>query len=96
VIAGAARLQRYFLGFTWAHRSVRTAVPLDDRAVLLFSAADSKNGAVSLIVEDVRYQLGPNSSVTLLPERLPRARLTISYTDEVSEPDVRDIGRGEF
>jgi hypothetical protein len=96
VVFGAARLQRYFLGFTWATRSVRTGVPLDDRAVLLFSGADGKNGAVSLIVEGARYQLGPNGLVTLMPDRPSRSKLTISYTDEVSEPDVRNIGRGEF
>jgi hypothetical protein len=96
VIAGAARLQSYFLGFAWANRSVRTGVPLGDRAVLLFSGADGKNGAVSLTVEGVPYQLGPNGTVTLLPEPLSRPKLTISYTDESNAPDVRSIGRGEF
>lgn len=96
VIVGAVRLQRYFLSFAWANRSVRTGVPLDDRAVLLFSGADGKNGAVSLIVEGVQYRLGPNGAVTLLPEPLSRPKLTISYADEFNEPDVRSIGRGEF
>jgi hypothetical protein len=96
VIAGAVRLQRYFLGFAWANRSVRTGVPIDSRAVLLFSGADGKNGAVSLIVEGIQYRLGPDGTVTLLPEPLSRPKLTISYTDELNEPDVRSIGRGEF
>jgi hypothetical protein len=51
---------------------------------------------VSLIVEDVQYQLGPNGLVRLLPERLSPTRVTISYTDEGRAPDVRDIARGEF
>jgi hypothetical protein len=96
VIVGAVRLQRYFLGFAWANRSVRTGVPINDRAVLLFNGADGKNGAVSLIVEGVQYRLGPDGTVTLLPEPLPRPKLTISYTDGFNEPDVRSIGRGAF
>jgi hypothetical protein len=96
VIVGAVRLQRYFLGFAWANRSVRTGVPISDRAVVLFSGADGKNGAVSLIVEGIQYRLGPDGTVTLLPEPLSRPKLTISYTDEFNEPDVRSIGRGEF
>jgi hypothetical protein len=96
VVAGAARLQRYFLGFSWANQSVRTGVPLDSRAVLLFSGADGKNGAVSLIIEGVQYRLGPNGTVTLMPEPLARPKLTISYTDEFNKPDVRNIVQGEF
>jgi hypothetical protein len=96
LIAGAARLQRYFLGFGWATRSVRTGIPIDDRSVLLFSGADGTGRTVSLLVEDVQYQLGPNGLVRLLPERLSPTRVTISYTDESSAPDVRDIARGDF
>jgi hypothetical protein len=96
VVAGAARLQRYFLGFSWANQSVRTGVPLDSRAVLLFSGADGKNGAVSLVIEGIQYRLGPNGTVTLMPEPLSRPKLTISYTDEFNKPDVRNIVQGEF
>jgi hypothetical protein len=96
LIAGAARLQRYFLGFGWATRSMRTGIPIDDRSVLLFSGADGTGRTVSLLVEDVQYQLGPNGLVRLLPERLSPTRVTISYTDEGSAPDVRNIARGEF
>jgi hypothetical protein len=32
----------------------------------------------------------------LVPERLYPTRVTISYTDNGSAPDVRDIARGEF
>jgi hypothetical protein len=96
LIAGAARLQRYFLGFGWATRSVRTGIPIDDRSVLLFSGADGTGRTVSLLVDDVQYQLGPNGIVRLLPERLSPTRVTISYTDEGSASDVRDIARGEF
>jgi hypothetical protein len=96
MIAGAVRLQRYFLGFVWANRSVRTGIPIDDRAILLFSGSDGKNGAVSLVVDQVRYELGPNGIVRLVPERLFATKLTISYVDESSEADVREISRGEF
>ena len=71
-------------------------VPLDSRAVLLFSGADGKNGAVSLVIEGVQYRLGPNGTVTLMPEPLSRPKLTISYTDEFNKPDVRNIAQGEF
>jgi hypothetical protein len=53
-IAGAVRLQDYFLGYEWPNGSVKTGVPLDDRAVLLFSGADGRNGAVALTVENVQ------------------------------------------
>jgi hypothetical protein len=96
LIAGAARLQRYFLGFGWANRSVRTGVAIDDRSVLLFSGADGKGRTVSLVIDDVQYQLGPNGLVRLMPERLYPTTVTISYTDEGSAPDVRNIARGEF
>jgi len=96
LIAGAARLQRYFLGFGWANRSVRTGIRIDDRSVVLFGGADGKGRTVSLVIEDVQYQLGPNGTVSLVPERLYPTRVTISYTDEGSTPDVRDIARGEF
>jgi hypothetical protein len=96
MIAGAVRLQRYFLGFAWANRSVRAGIPIDDRAILLFSGSDGKNGAVSVVVEQVRYELGPNGIVRLVTERLLATKLTISYVDEGSEADVREISRGEF
>jgi len=96
VIAGAVRLQDYFLGYDWANHSVRTGVPLDDRAVLLFSGADGRNGAVTLTVENVQYRLGAAGSVTLIPEPRSRPRVTISYTDQFNAPDVRTIARGEF
>jgi hypothetical protein len=94
MIAGAVRLQRYFSGFAWATRSVRTAVPIDDRAILLFSGADAGNGAVFLVAEQVRYELVPNGIVRLVPELACATRLTISY--ESSEADMREINRREF
>jgi hypothetical protein len=96
LIAGAARLQRYFLGFGWANRSARTGIPIDDRSVLLFSGADGTGRTVSLVIDDVHYELGPNGLVRLVPERLYPTMVTISYTDEGSAPDVRNIARGEF
>ena len=96
LVAGAARLQSYFLGFGWANRSVRTGVPIDDRSVLLFSGADGNGRTVSLVIDDVQYQLGPNGLVRLVPERLYPTMVTISYTDQGSAPDVRNIARGEF
>jgi len=41
----AARLQRHFLGFAWANKSVRAGVPIDESSVLLFSGEDAKGGA---------------------------------------------------
>jgi len=96
MIAGAMRLQRYFLGFSWAKRSVRTGIPIDDRAILLFRGADGKNGAVSLVVERVPYELDRNGTVTLVPERSSATKLTVTYMDENSEADVRQVSLGDF
>jgi hypothetical protein len=94
MIAGAVRLQRYFAGFAWASRSVRTAVPIDERSILLFSGNDGKNGAVFLVADEVRYEIVTNGIVKLVPEVSSATRLTISY--ESSEADVRDITRRKF
>lgn len=97
MIAGAMRLQGYFLRFAWADRSVRIGVPLDERAVVLFSAEDRKGGgAVSVAAENVRYELRPNNAVNLIPEHMISPRLIVSYTDQSSEADVQQVGRGEF
>jgi hypothetical protein len=96
MIAGAARLQRYLLGFAWANRSVRAGIPIDDSAVLLFSGSDSKNGTVSLVIEGVRYELGRNAVVRFLPERASPPKLTLSYIDGRGVTDVKNVSRGDF
>jgi hypothetical protein len=96
MIAGAARLQRYFLGFTWASRSVRAGVPIDDGAVLVFSGEDRKSGAVTVAIEGVRYDIGPNGVVRYYPERLSPPRLVVSYIADRNESDVRSVVRGAF
>jgi hypothetical protein len=96
MIAAAARLQRYFLGFTWAKQSVRAGVPIDDRAVLVFSGDDKRSGTVSVVLEGVRYDIGPNGVVRYYPERLSPPRLIVSYVADRAEADVRTVGRGAF
>jgi hypothetical protein len=96
MIAGAARLQRYFLGFTWANRSVRASVPIDDSAVLVFSGEDRKSGAVTVAIEGVRYDVGPNGVVRYYPERLSPPKLVVSYIADRSDSDVRSISSGAF
>jgi len=95
MIAGALRLQGYFLGFAWAERSVRIGVPLDERAVVLFTAEDRKGGAVAVAVENVRYELRANNFVSLIPEHMIAPRLIVSYTDQ-SDADLQRVDRGEF
>ena len=96
MIAGAARLQRYFLGFTWARGSVRAGVPIDESSVLLFSGEDNKGGAVTVHIEGVRYDLGPNGVVRFYPERLFPPKLVVSYVADRGDTDVRSVGRGAF
>jgi hypothetical protein len=96
MIAGAARLQRYFLGFTWARGSVRAGVPIDDSSVLLFSGEDIKGGAVTVVIEGVRYDMGPNRVVRFYPERLLPPSLVVSYLADRSDSVVRSVSRGAF
>jgi len=96
MIAGAARLQRYFLGFAWANRSVRAGIPIDESAVLVFSGSDSKNGVVSLVIEGVRYEQDRNGVVRFFPERASPPKLTVSYIDGRGRSDVRNISQGDF
>src|SRR5579862_2490213 len=78
LISAAARLQRYFLGFSWAAKSVRAGIPIDEGAVLLFAGEDGKGGSVALTIEGVRYDLDPNGVVRFYPQRLSPPRLTLS------------------
>jgi hypothetical protein len=96
MIAVSGRLQRHFLEFAWANRSVRAGVPIDDDAVLLFGAEDGKNGAVSMVVEGLRYEVSPNGVVKLLPERAAPPRLILSYVTDRGASDVRTLSRGDF
>jgi hypothetical protein len=96
MIAGSARIQRYFLGFAWANKSVRAGVPIDEASVLLFSAEDGRNGAVSVVIEGVRYDVGPNGVVRFYPERMYPPRLMVSYMSDNGITDVRNVGRGDF
>jgi hypothetical protein len=98
MLTGAIRLMDYFLGFAWVDRSVRIGVPIglpiDERALLVFGGADERNGAVSLIIQDVRYELLSDAIVRLVPEISTPTKLIISYAS--GEPDVREITRNEF
>jgi len=96
MLDGAMRLQGYFLGFEWAVGTVRTAVPLDERSVLLFSGADGGNCAVSVTTEDVRYRLLGGGMVRLLPEASVPTIVTVTYADQNRAGDMRTIGRGDF
>ena len=98
MISGALRLQNYFLRFAWAERSVRIGVPIgapvDYRAVLLFGGADERNSSVTVVVEDVLYDLVPNGVVKLVPESSAGTKLIVSY--ESNRRDVREISRNQF
>jgi len=96
MLAAAMRLQGYFLGFDWPYGTARTAVPLDQRSVLLFSAADRNGGAVSVTAEDVSYRLIGSGMVRLLPETSVPTIVTVTYTDPNRASDLRTIGRGQF
>lgn len=96
MLAGAMRLQDYFLGFDWAYGTVQTAVPLDQRSVLLFSGADRNDGAVTVTAEDVRYRLIGNGMVRLLPESSAPTIVTVTYTDQGRAGDLRTIGQDQF
>jgi hypothetical protein len=95
MLAGAMRLMRYFLGFSWADRSLRVAEPLDGRSILLFSGMDLRAGEVWLVIEDVRYQLFTDGLVRLVPESDAPTKLMVSYRDN-NAYDVREVSPGEF
>lgn len=94
-LAGALRLQRYFLGLTWAIRSVQTGILLDDRAILLFSGVDGRNRAVTVTLENARYER-VFGNIRLVPEASVPTILTVSYMDGGRAGDVDRIDRGEF
>jgi hypothetical protein len=96
MLAGAMRLQGYFLNFNWAYGTVRTAGPLDERSVLLFSGADRNDGAVSVTVEDVSYRLIGNDMVRLLLESSVPTTMILSHTDWGRAGDPRSISQGQF
>jgi hypothetical protein len=96
MIAGAGRLQRHFLGFAWANKSVRAGVPLGDGSVMVFSGEDSKGGAVSVVIEGVRYDIGANGVVRFLPERLSPPKLVVSYMSAGGGVDVKSLSRTDF
>jgi hypothetical protein len=95
ILAGAMRLQGYFLGFDWAYGTVQMAVPLDERSVLLFGAVDRNNGAVTVAVENVRYRL-LGGNVRLVPEVSVPTIVTVTYLDQTRAADMRAISRREF
>ena len=70
-------------------------MPVDERSVILFTAEDHRKGAVSLEIDNVRYQRLTNTAVNLMPEHMKATRLTISYTD-LNGADTREVNPGEF
>jgi hypothetical protein len=95
MLAGAMRLQGYFLGFDWAHGTVQMAVPLDERSVLLFGAVDRNNGAVTVAVENVCYRL-LGGNVRLVPEISVPTIVMVTYLDQTRAADMRTLSRREF
>jgi hypothetical protein len=95
MLAAAMRLQGYFLGFDWAYGTVQIGVPLDGRSVLLFGAADRDNGAVMVVVENVRYRL-LGGNVRLVPEVSVPTIVTVTYLDQARAEDIRTLSRREF
>jgi hypothetical protein len=96
MLAAAMRLQGYFLGFDWAIGTVRTAVPLEERAAVLFTGADRSDGAASVTVEDAGYRLIGGGQVRLLPEPSVPTIVTVTYTDQARAADMRTISRRDF
>ena len=95
MLAGAVRLQRHFLGFTWAMRTLQTGIPLDDRAIMLFGGVDDRNGAVSVVLENVRYEFVAGD-IRLMPEPSVPSTLTLSYVDQGRVTDLRSLTRRAF
>jgi hypothetical protein len=96
MLAAAMRLQGYFLGFDWAPGTIQIAVPLDERAVLLFGGADRNNGAVSVVVEDVLYRRRGDGNVKLVPETSVPTIVTVTYMDQARAADMRTLSQREF
>ena len=95
MLTEAVRLQRHFLGFTWAIRSVQTGIPLDDRAILLFDGVDDRHGAVSVVLENVRYEFVAGN-IRLMPEPSVPSTLTVSYVDQRRVTDLGSLTRRAF
>jgi hypothetical protein len=96
MLAAAMRLQGYFLGFDWAYGTIQLAVPLDERAVLLFGAADRNNGAVTVVVEGVLYRRRGDGNVRLVPETSVSTIVTVTYMDQARAEDMRTLSQREF
>jgi hypothetical protein len=94
LLAGALRLQRYFLGYTWAMRSVQTGILLNERAILLFSGVDDRDRAVTLVIQDLLYEL-IDGNTRMVPELAVPTRVTITYLAE-GHIDIDRITRNEF
>jgi hypothetical protein len=96
LLDAAVRLANHFLDFTWANGSVRVPVLLDDRSVMVFTAADRGGSTVSVLIEDVAYQVLGGGVVQLIPEVSSPTLLTITYTDQARAENMRAIGLREF
>jgi hypothetical protein len=95
MLAAAMRLQGYFLGFDWAYGRVQIGVPLDERAVRLFGAVDRDSGAVTVMVENVRYGL-LGGNVRLVPEVSVPTIVIVTYMDQARAGDMRTLSQREF
>jgi hypothetical protein len=95
LLAGALRLQRYFLlGYTWAMRSVQTGILLNERAILLFSGVDDRDRSVTVVIQDLLYEQ-IDLNLRLVPELAVPTRVTVTYLSEGSV-DIDRITRNEF
>jgi hypothetical protein len=94
LLAGTLRLQRYFLGYTWAARSVQTGILLNERAILMFSGVDDRDRAVTLVIQDLLYEQN-DGNLRMVPELAVPTRVTITYIAE-GNADIDRITRSEF
>jgi hypothetical protein len=96
IVAAGARLERYFLGFSWRQDTTRVGIPLSDNTVILFAGEDEKKGVVRLVFDGTKYQMNREGYQTTFADSKGSPKLVINYIADRDNPDVAKIEPGKF
>jgi hypothetical protein len=96
IVAAGARLERYFLRFSWRKDTTRVGIPLGENTVVLFTGEDEKKGVVRLVFDGIKSQMNGEGYQT--PSANPKGppKLVINYIADRDNPDVANIEPGKF
>jgi hypothetical protein len=96
IVAAGARLERYFLGFSWRQDTTRVGIPLGENTVVLFAGEDEKKGVVRLVFDGGKYQMNREGYQPTLADPKGPPKLVINYVADRDNPDVANIEPGKF